>query len=89
MVEIILEGVLFVALVVTAGALFYWVVVSFTPLGRRIRESENRRRIDRAAELTCPLHGPHAEGEVVRLTTGERMCPACYKETMYGKFDDQ
>jgi hypothetical protein len=89
MVNIIIEGVFFVALVVTAGALFYWAVLYFTPIGRRIRESENRRRIDRAAELTCPLHGPHAEGQLVRLTTGERMCPACYQETMYGKLDDQ
>jgi hypothetical protein len=89
MVPIILEGVLFVALVATAGALFYWMLVYFTPLGRRLRESRNRRRIDRAAELTCPLHGRHAEGELVRLTTGERMCPACYQETMYGKLDDQ
>ncbi len=87
MVEIILEGVLFVALIVTVGALFYWVALYFTPLGRRIRESDNRRRIDRAAELTCPLHGPHAESALVRLTTGERMCPACYKETMYGTLD--
>ena len=87
MVEIILEGVLFVALIVTVGALFYWAVLYYTPLGRRIREAENRRRIDRAAELTCPLHGAHAEGALVRLTTGERMCPVCYKETMYGKLD--
>ena len=87
MVNIILEGVLFVALVATAGALFYWVVLYFTPIGRRIRESDNRRRIDRAADLICPVHGRYAAGDVVRLTTGERMCPSCYQETMYGELD--
>ena len=87
MVEIILEGVLFVALVATVAALFYWGVLYLTPLGQRFRATSNRRRIDRAADLTCPIHGPYAEREVVRLPTGERMCPACYKETMYGKCD--
>lgn len=87
MVEIILEGVLFVALVATAAALFYCGVLYLTPLGRRIRETQNRRRIDRAADLTCPVHGRYAAGDVVRLTTGDRMCPSCYQETMYGKLD--
>ena len=88
MVNIILEGVLFVALVATVVALFYWGVLYLTPLGRRIRETRNRQRIDRAADLTCPIHGSYADGELVRLPTGERMCPACYKETMYGKHDE-
>lgn len=87
MVEIILEGVLFVALVATVAALFYWAVLYYTPLGQRVRETRNRQRIDRAADLTCPIHGSYAEGDLVRLPTGERMCPACYKETMYGKLD--
>ena len=82
MVNIILEGVLFVALVATVAALFYWGVLYFTPLGQRLRETRNRRRIDRDADLTCPIHGSYADGELVRLPTGERMCPACYKETM-------
>lgn len=84
MVNIILEGVLFVALVATVAALFYWGMLYFTPLGHRIRETRNRQRIDRAADLTCPVHGGFADGELVRLPTGERICPQCYKETMYG-----
>jgi len=87
MVEIILEGVLFVALIATVVALFYWGVLYLTPLGQRIRETENRRRIDRDADLTCPIHGRYAEREVVRLPTGERMCPACYQEVTHGKLD--
>jgi hypothetical protein len=60
MTEIILEGVLFVALIATVGALFYYVLIYFTPVGVRVRQTRNRRRIDRAAELVCPIHGSRA-----------------------------
>jgi len=84
MTEIIIEGVLFVALVATTAALFYFVVLYFTPVGVRLRQTRNRRRIDRAAELVCPIHGPRATIELVRLTSGDVMCPDCYKETFHG-----
>ena len=84
MSEIILEGVLFVALVAAVGALFYLVVVYFTPVGVRLRQTRNRRRIDRAAGLVCPIHGPRDEHDLVRLPSGESMCPDCYKETVHG-----
>jgi len=87
MFVIILEGVLFVALVVTAGALLVLGVWHLTPVGRRLQQRANRRRIDRVAELTCPIHGTHAERELVRLPSGEPMCPECYKETVHGKHD--
>jgi hypothetical protein len=87
MTAIILEGVLFVALVATGGALFFLVVRHYTPLGRRFGQSQNRRRILRSAELTCPIHGAHDERDLVRLTSGEAVCPECFKETMYGKLD--
>lgn len=57
---IIIEGVLFVVLIATGAALLYFVVVQFTPVGVRLRQAQNRRRIDRAAELG-PIHGPRAE----------------------------
>jgi hypothetical protein len=88
MFVIILEGVLFVALVATAGALLILGVWYLTPLGRRLHQARNRRRIDRAAELACPIHGVHRERDLVRLTSGEEMCPECYKETVdvnYGR----
>ena len=65
MTEIIIEGVLFVALVATVGALFYFVVLYFTPVGERYRQTRNRRRIDNAADLVCPIHGPRTSTELV------------------------
>lgn len=87
MLPIIVESVLFVALVATAAALFAVVVLYFTPLGLRIRQTRNRRRIERAAERVCPVHGPHEEHELVRLASGERICPDCFKEAVHGRFD--
>ena len=84
MTAIILEGVLFVALLATGGALFYWIVVSFTPVGLRLRQQRNRRVIDRAADSACPVHGPRTQEQLVRLPTGETLCPDCYKETIDG-----
>ena len=83
MSEIILEGVLFVALVAAVGALFYFVVLFFTPVGVRLRQTRNRRRIDRAADLVCPIHGPRAITDLVRLASGDVLCPDCYKETFH------
>ena len=81
---IIVEGVLFVALIAAGAALLYLLVVYFTPFGVRLRQTQNRRRIDRAAELHCPIHGPRAEQDLVRLASGEMLCPDCYKETVHG-----
>ena len=77
---IIVEGVLFVALIATGGALLYWLIVYFTPAGDRIRQTQNRKRIEQVAELVCAVHGRHTEDQLVRLASGERVCPDCYKE---------
>jgi hypothetical protein len=84
MTEIILEGVLFVALIAIVGVLLYYVGLYFTPVGVRVRQARNRRRIDRAAELVCPIHGPRASTDLVRLASGELLCPDCYKEILNG-----
>lgn len=84
MFTIITEGVLFVALIATAAALFYLGVRWFTPLGPRLAQTRNRRRISTAAERTCPTHGPHDEDQMVRLKDGALVCPECYTETMHG-----
>jgi hypothetical protein len=81
---IIVEGVLFVALLAAGGALLYWTLMMFTPAGVRIRQSRNRKQLERAAELTCPIHGPRMEDQLVRLSNGEQVCPDCYKETLHG-----
>jgi hypothetical protein len=80
MATIVLEGVLFVALLATIAALLYLVLMQFTPLGVRARQARNRRRIERAAARVCSIHGPHAETEMVLLPGGERVCPECYSE---------
>jgi hypothetical protein len=81
---IILEGVLFVAFVATVGALFYLILMYFTPVGVRLRQTQNRRRLDNAAELVCPIHGPRSSNDLVRLASGDVLCPDCYKETLNG-----
>lgn len=80
---IITEGVLFVALLAAGGALLYLVLILFTPAGTRIRQRQNRKRLDRAAELECPIHGSKTEGQLVRLASGEQVCPDCYRETLH------
>ena len=81
---IIVEGVLFVVLITTGVALFVWLFLTVTPIGVRLRQAQNRKRIAREAELVCPIHGRRAEEQMVRLANGERMCPDCYKETFNG-----
>jgi hypothetical protein len=81
---IITEGVLFVALIAAGGALLYWVIVYFTPAGVRIRQTRNRRRIERAGDLVCSVHGRRTEDQLVRLASGERVCPDCYEEIVHG-----
>lgn len=83
MVDIIMEGVLFVAFLAACGALILFVLNEYTPLGRRRREVRNRQAIEREAQLTCPIHGAQFEGELVRLPSGERVCPQCYKESVW------
>lgn len=81
---ILVEGVLFVALIATGGALLYWLLLTFTPAGVRIRQTRNRKRLDRIAELHCPIHGVRPEDQLVLLANGERVCPDCYQETFHG-----
>lgn len=81
---IIMEGVLFVALIAAGGTFLYWLLITLTPAGVRIRQTRNRHRLERAAALTCPIHGPRTENQLVRLASGERTCPDCYKEAFDG-----
>jgi len=82
---IIIEGVLFVALLCVAVALVMTIVRYYTAAGRRLEQTRNRKQIDRAVSLTCELHGPHDEREMVRLDSGEVMCPDCYREAVDGR----
>jgi hypothetical protein len=82
---IIVEGVLFVALVCVAVALVVFVVRYYTAAGRALGQTRNRKAIDRAVNLTCALHGEHDERQMVRLESGEVMCPECYREAVDGR----
>jgi hypothetical protein len=81
---IITEGVLFVALIAAGGTLLYWLLTTLTPAGVRLRQTRNRKRIERMAALVCPIHGLRSEDKLVRLASGERVCPDCYEETFHG-----
>jgi hypothetical protein len=83
MIGIILEGVLFVALLATVAALLFFALMRWTPLGLRLRQDANRRRLEQGLGLECPIHGPQREEEMVRLPSGSRICPACYKEALH------
>ena len=84
MVAIIMEGVLFVALVAASGALLFFLISTFTPLGRRrLREVRNRRAIEKVVETNCPIHGQFREDDMVRLPSGDRVCPHCFQETVW------
>ncbi|HVE80305.1 MAG TPA: hypothetical protein VNA89_15680 [Gemmatimonadaceae bacterium] len=84
MMAIILEGALFVAALATVGALIFQLFVRKTPAGLRMRQNRNRELIDRAAALRCPIHGELQPEALVRLRTGEQVCPECYKEIVHG-----
>ncbi len=81
---IIIEGVLFVALLAVAAVLVVTVVRYYTAAGRALEQTRNRKQIDRAVNLTCAVHGPHEERDLVRLESGEVMCPECYREAIDG-----
>jgi hypothetical protein len=81
---IIIEGVLFVALLCVAATLVVVIVRYYTAAGRAMDQTRNRKQIDRVVNLTCELHGRHDEREMVRLESGEVMCPQCYREAIDG-----
>jgi hypothetical protein len=83
MIGIIMEGVLFVALLATMAALLFYVLSRWTPLGLWLQQNRNRKRLEREWELVCPIHGAQREEELVRLPSGSRICPQCYKEALH------
>ena len=85
MSAIIEEGVLFLVLLAVAVALVVFVVRYYTAAGRALEQSRNRKQIDRTLSLTCERHGAHDERAMVRLESGEVMCPECYREAMEGR----
>ena len=87
MTPILIEWLILFAVIAALGGAAYLAMLYFTPLGRRIRETRNREVIDGEAERTCPIHGATADGQLVRLPSGERICPHCYREAAQGKLE--
>lgn len=84
MTVIIVEGVLFLALVVLVVTLVVVLVRHYTGAGLRSEQLRNRKEIDRAISLTCAVHGTHDARDMVRLESGEVMCPECYRDAIDG-----
>jgi len=84
MTVIIVEGVLFLALLAVVVTLVTFLVRQYTAPGLRLEQHRNRKEIDRAVSLTCPLHGTHEARDMVRLESGEVMCPECYRDAIDG-----
>ena len=87
MFAILMEGILFVASVAAVGALLSYFVLDHTPIGTRLKQAGNRRRIENIAELRCPIHGDHTSQQMVRLPSGVVVCPECFQETVYDQRD--
>lgn len=84
MIAILLEGLLFVASIATIAALVFYLTGGGSALGLRFRQNRNRERIEKELDLVCPVHGAHTEDQLVRLESGERICPECFREAMKG-----
>jgi hypothetical protein len=87
MIAILLEGSLFVASIATIAGLVFFVTRSSTSLGLRARQNKNRQAIERELDLVCSIHGEHTEDQLVRLESGERICPECFRDAMKGIVD--
>lgn len=83
---IMLESGLFIATLAVLAALFV-TIVKMTPFGKRVTQTANRKRIEKQLDLTCPIHGLQREEALVRLPSGEALCPHCYQEAVDGHVD--
>lgn len=87
MLTILIEGAAFIALVAALAGLLGYLLYVHTPLGTWMSQGRNRKRIEEVAERTCPVHGVHEERDLVRLPSGDRICPECFKEVVDGRID--
>ena len=84
MIPILLEGSLFVGSIAAIAALVFYITRSSTSLGLRAQQNKNREAIEHEEDLVCSIHGAHTEAQLVRLESGERICPECFREAMKG-----
>jgi len=79
MFAILVDTALFLVLLAVT-AMIGWQLFARTSAGISLQQTRNRKRIERGRTLVCPEHGPHPENELVRLPSGETICPQCYQE---------
>ena len=79
MAAIVIDAILVLVLLAVA---LYWSRELFarSSPGVRYRQVQNRKRIEQESALVCPLHGRHTESDLVRLPSGDTLCPQCYQE---------
>jgi len=76
------EILLVLVVVALVGRKAWHLALHRTAWGVRHVQTQNRRRLESAATLRCPIHGAQLERELVRLDNGERLCPRCYADTL-------
>ena len=67
---------------VLLAAVVYWSRALFgrSVPGIRNRQAQNRSPSGQESTLVCPVHGRLAESDLVRLPSGETLCPRCPRE---------
>lgn len=85
MTAILLDAVLLLLLIglILQGG---WELFSRSAAGLRLQQERNRRRLEQRSSLACPLHGVHPASDLVRLPSGETICPQCYLEIQNADF---
>lgn len=86
-----MRGILFDIVLVVLLA-FLAIQVGGWAMGRsswgvRRRQARNRRLVERDRPRLCPRHGEFAAQELVRLPSGETLCPRCYEEIYHAELD--
>jgi hypothetical protein len=81
---IIIEGALFIALLIVLGMLVRYAFREFSSAGLRQRQTENRAALIDDVARTCPTHGLQPASSLVRLDDGTLVCSHCFQRVLRG-----
>jgi hypothetical protein len=79
---ILFEGFAFLLVLGALALAGGYALVRWTPLGLRLKQVQNRKRLEAELELTCPIHGRQDPNTLVRLRSGQTLCSQCFKEAV-------
>lgn len=82
MLAILLEIVVFVASLGAVAVAVCRLAWRRSPTGLQWRQVRNRHAAERRASQQCAIHGRQAPERLVRLKSGETVCPQCFEEAM-------